>query len=136
MQGQRARSAVEVVIAAVLLGLVVGGVVTGLDRGPGSAADCRVEGAALALAQAELAYVMDSPYDTSHEPPRYDPDPDIDLSQPPYEGEYTVDITAVSLEPCHDMTGDECGQRITVTVLAYGHVRVSAEADKVNVERE
>lgn len=122
---------IEVVIAALLLAVVVSGVLTGANWSHSHAEASPAFQTAEALARAELAHVMDSPFDTTHDPPQYEPDPGIDLSETPYNGDFTVDITAVRLDSTTDGTSSQATHHITVTVTASSGEAATIDAIKV-----
>ena len=84
------------------------------------------------LTRAELEYIKSCDYDDVNNPPVYGLDPNIDLDAEPYNGRYSITVTAEHLDPSGDGTEDDEGiQKIAVQVYYDGELVLATESYKV-----
>jgi prepilin-type N-terminal cleavage/methylation domain-containing protein len=128
--GSRGLSMLEVVIAIALLGIIAVSVLSALQTAALALISADRRATAESFARTQMEWVRYSDYDEElgEGHPEYIRDPQITL--PP---DYSVDTTAIRLDPDNDGDNDDDGiQEITVTVSHAGQVIVTLEDFKRN----
>ncbi len=120
-------SFIELILAIALLGIIAVPFFMGLSGAFQANFTAKRQSIGLSLAQSQLENLKSQAYDTSN-PPQY-----TAISIPPgYEG-YTINATAVRLDPVDDGFDNDDGlQKITVTIRQQSKVVVTLETYKVN----
>ena len=119
MRGQKGLTLVETLIALAILGVIAVSIFLALDVSQKTTANVDQRTTAESLTRTALEYIKNSPYDSSLDPghPRYDVDPSIDLNGDPYNGRYSITVTAERLYPSGTPTPNDQGlQKVTVGV--------------------
>ena len=135
MRGQKGLTLLETLIALTILSVIALSIFLALDVSHKTTATVDKNTIAESLTRTELEYIKNSPYDTSLDPghPQYAVDPSIDLDGDPYNGRYSITVTAERLDPENDGFDDDDGiQKVTVEVDYDGEEVMTTEDYKVD----
>lgn len=124
MKSQEGFSMLEVLLALALIGIVVGGILSALSTSSRATITNDAQTTAQNLAEGQIEYVRNQAYSISN-PPNYQLLADVPTG-------YTVNCTAVRLDPDGDGTDDDDGlQKITVAVDFGGITTTTIETYRV-----
>jgi len=114
IKNERGFTFVEVVIALAILGVIAAGFLMALATASKAIIIADERTTAESLARSQMEYVKKQGYDGTNNPPQYAVVSDIPST-------YSIDISAVRLDPEGDGTGDDDGiQKIIITVDHQG----------------